>query len=124
MNPIVQTLSNLDVNSRGGWLLLLLCSARSAFSELAGREKQALRGGKSICYRMATSTYDSSSILDPDETFIWDPDFPDLLNNRCRHKVNENMDLISRVPRFNANLGLDQNFIWTEKLRCSHPTSI
>ena len=37
--------------------------------------------------------YDFSSILeanlDPDETFIWDPDFPDLLNNRCRHKVND-----------------------------------
>ena len=52
--------------------------------------------------------------LDPDETFIWDPDFPDLLNNRCHHKVNENMDLESQDPRFNANLGLDQNLIWTE----------
>ena len=47
--------------------------------------------------------------MDPDETFIWDPDFPDLLNNRCRHKVNENMDLESQDPRFNANLGLDQS---------------
>ena len=47
--------------------------------------------------------------LDPDETFIWDPDFPDLLNSRCRHKVNENMDLESQDPRFNANLGQDQN---------------
>ena len=35
--------------------------------------------------------YDFSSILElnlgPDETFIWDLDFPDLLKSRCRHKV-------------------------------------
>ena len=47
--------------------------------------------------------------LDPDETFIWDPDFPDLLNSRCRHKVYKNMDLGSKNSTFNANLGIDQN---------------
>ena len=52
--------------------------------------------------------------LDPEETFIWDPDFPDLLNSRCRHEVHQNMDLESQDPRFNANLGLDQNLIWTK----------
>ena len=52
--------------------------------------------------------------LDPDETFIWDPDFPDLLDSRCCHKVYENMDLENQDPRFNANLGLDQNLIWTK----------
>ena len=35
--------------------------------------------------------YYFSSILElnlgPDETFIWDLDFPDLLKSRCRHKV-------------------------------------
>ena len=68
--------------------------------------------------------YDFSSMLesnmDPDGTFIWDLDFPDLLKGRCRHKVYENMDLESQDSRFNANLGLDQNLIWTKKLRCSH----
>ena len=59
--------------------------------------------------------------MDPDGTFIWDPDFPNLLNSRCCHKVYENMDLESQDPRFNANLGLDENSIWTKKLRCSHP---
>jgi len=44
--------------------------------------------------------------LDPDETFIWDPDFPDPLNSRCSHKVYQNIDLESQDPRFNANLGL------------------
>ena len=47
--------------------------------------------------------------MDPDETFIWDPDFPDLLNSRCRHKVYKNMDLGSKNSTFNANLGIDQN---------------
>ena len=73
---------------------------------------------------MAT-IYDFYSILeanlDPDETFIWDPDFPDLLNSTCRHKVNGNIDLESQDPKFNANLGPGQNLIWTEKLRYSHP---
>ena len=32
------------------------------------------------------------------------------------------MDLESQDPRFNANLGLDQNIIRTKKLRCSHIT--
>ena len=36
-----------------------------------------------------------------------------LLNSWCRHKVNENMDLESQDPRFNANLG--QILIWTKK---------
>ena len=62
--------------------------------------------------------------LDPDETFIWNPDFPDLLNSTCRHKVNGNIDLESLDPKFNANLGPDQNLIWTEKLRCSHPITV
>ena len=33
----------------------------------------------------------------------------------------ENMDLESQDPIFNANLGQDENLIWTKKLRCSHP---
>ena len=33
------------------------------------------------------------------------------------------MDLESQDPRFNANLGLDQNIIRIKKLRCSHPKS-
>ena len=46
--------------------------------------------------------YDFTSILeanlDPDETFIRDPDFPDLLNSRCRHKKYENMNLEIQDP--------------------------
>ena len=34
-------------------------------------------------------------------------------------KVYENMDLESQDPRFNANLGLDQNLIWTKTVRCT-----
>ena len=72
--------------------------------------------------------YDFTTILeanlDPDETFIWDLDFPDLVNSRCRHKVYENMDMESQDPRFSANLGLDQNSIWTKNLRCSHSSSL
>ena len=71
---------------------------------------------------MATIYYFYSILeanLDTDKTFVWYLDFPDLVNSRCSHKVNENMDLESQGPRFNANLGLDQNLIWTEKLRCS-----
>ena len=30
------------------------------------------------------------------------------------------MDLESQDPIFNANLGQDENLIWTKKLRCSH----
>ena len=30
------------------------------------------------------------------------------------------MDLESQDPIFNANLGQDENLIWTIKLRCSH----
>ena len=52
--------------------------------------------------------------LDSNETFIWDPDFPDLLDSRCCRKVYENMDLENQDSRFNANLGLDQNLIWTK----------
>ena len=32
----------------------------------------------------------------------------------------KNMDLESQDPIFNANLGQDENLIWTKKLRCSH----
>ena len=32
------------------------------------------------------------------------------------------MDLESQDPIFNANLGQDENLIWTKKLRCSHST--
>ena len=32
----------------------------------------------------------------------------------------KNMDLESRDPIFNANLGQDENLIWTKKPRCSH----
>ena len=32
----------------------------------------------------------------------------------------KNMDLESQDPIFNANLGQDDNLIWTKKLRCSH----
>ena len=41
--------------------------------------------------------------LDPDEAF---PDFPDLLNGRCRlaTRYYDIMDLESQDPRFNANL--------------------
>ena len=57
--------------------------------------------------------YDFYSILEANldtyKTFVWYLDFPDLVNSRCSHKVNENMDLESQGPRFNANLGLDQN---------------
>ena len=53
--------------------------------------------------------------------FIRDLDFPDLVISWCRHKVYENMDLESQDPRFNAHLGLDQNLIWTKKLKCCHP---
>ena len=31
----------------------------------------------------------------------------------------KNMDLESQDPIFNANLGQDENLIWTKKLRCS-----
>ena len=30
------------------------------------------------------------------------------------------MDLESQDPIFNANLGQDENLMWTKKLRCSH----
>ena len=32
----------------------------------------------------------------------------------------KDMDLESPDPIFNANLGPDENLIWTKKLRCSH----
>ena len=32
----------------------------------------------------------------------------------------KNMDLESQDLIFNANLGQDENIIWTKKLRCSH----
>ena len=32
----------------------------------------------------------------------------------------KNMDLESQDPIFNANLGQDENLIWTKKIRCSH----
>ena len=35
----------------------------------------------------------------------------------------KNMDLESQDPIFNANLGQDENLIWTKKLRCSHSIS-
>ena len=34
------------------------------------------------------------------------------------------MDMESQDPRFSANLGLDQNSIWTNNLRCSHSSSL
>ena len=36
----------------------------------------------------------------------------------------ENMDLESQDPIFNANLGQDENLIWTKKLRCSHSITL
>ena len=59
--------------------------------------------------------------MDPDEIFVWDPDFPDLLNSRCRHKVYENIYLESQDPRFNANPGLDKILSGPQKLRFSNP---
>ena len=35
----------------------------------------------------------------------------------------KNIDLESQDPIFNANLGQDENLIWTKKLRCSHSNS-
>ena len=35
----------------------------------------------------------------------------------------KNMDLESQDPIFKANLGKDENLIWTKKFRCSQPTS-
>ena len=36
----------------------------------------------------------------------------------------KNMDLESQDPIFNANLGQDENLIWTKKLRCSHSINL
>ena len=84
--------------------------------------KQDIENGMATYLHMISLPYQRQNI-DPDGTFIWDLDFPDLLNGRCRHKVYENMDLESQDPRFNANLGLDQNSIWTKNLRYSHSIS-
>ena len=69
--------------------------------------------------------YDFSSILElhlgPDETFIWDLDFPDLLKSRCCHKVIKILDLESQDPIFNANLGQDEKLVWTKNSDVANP---
>ena len=36
----------------------------------------------------------------------------------------KNMDLESQDPIFNANMGQDENLIWTKKLRCSQSITL
>ena len=61
--------------------------------------------------------------LGPFWTFIRDLDFPDLLKSRCRHNDIKIWIWKVKIPRFNGNLGQDENLISPKKLRCSHPRS-